>query len=258
VLRAGGLSFVTPLAYDWKYALKAVEAYYPVADEIILGLDKDRISWSGLAFEVPLKKLKAALARLDPQKKIRLVEGDFHSQGKATLNDTHERNQLSLACRPGNWIVQIDSDELVLNGPEFRSWLLARWGNWNVLGHWLTVYKAFPDAYLVVDKAESTITVATRRQNAFTGCRDTREWKRQSPLKMLHFSWGRSQKDLEQKLASWTHSADFDTARFLKVWRSVDLKNYRDLKNFHPMDGPDWPALRLVKRGNPEFIPLGI
>jgi len=45
-------------------------------------------------------------------------------------------------------------------------------------------------------------------------------------------------------------------ARDLAFWRSVNLKNYRDARDFHPMDGPDWPSLRLVKKGDPDYMEL--
>ena len=38
-----GLTFITPLAYDYAYSYATIEAYYGIADEIILGVDKDRI-----------------------------------------------------------------------------------------------------------------------------------------------------------------------------------------------------------------------
>lgn len=256
-MKEPGLSFVTPVAYDFRYALKAVQAYYGAADEIVLGLDRERISWSGMKYNMDEGAFREGIRLLDSQAKVKVVEGDFHSRGSATLNDTDERNVLSLACRPGHWIVQIDSDEMVLNAGEFRAWLLGRTFNWNVLGNWLTVFKSFRDAYLVVDKT-ATISVATRSRGLYTGCRDTKQWKRRSPLKMLHFSWGRTEAEVGQKLKNWTHSGDFDTDRFLQFWRSVNLENYQSVRDFHPMDGPDWPSLRLVKRGDPDYLELGV
>lgn len=252
--KAEGLSFVTPVAYDYRYALAAVRAYYDVADEIVLGLDKDRVSWNGRPFDFDEAGFRAGLAAADPLGKALVVEEDFHSRGSATANDTDERNRLSLRCRPGHWVVQIDSDELVMNGPEFRAWLLERWSGWRVLGRWTTVFKVLGEDYLVVDKPDAWISVASRRRGGFTGCRDTKEPVRRSPLRLYHFSWGRSEAELAQKLAHWTHANDFDTGRFLDFWRGVGLDNYRQARDFHPMDGPDWPALRLVRRGDPDWV----
>jgi hypothetical protein len=252
--RAKGLSFVTPLAYDYRLALAAIRSYYPVADEIILGLDKDRVSWNKKPFVLDEEDLRKGLAAVDPDKKIVLVEGDFHCLDTATANDTQERNTLSLACKPGHWVVQIDSDELLQNPLEFRDWLLRRRWPWLVLGRWTVVFKRFGDDYLVVDKHDAWISVATARQGIYTGCRDTKERKRRSPLHMLHFSWGRGEGELLQKLESWTHARDFDTGKFFEFWKSVTLENYKSFRDFHPLDGPDWPALRLIRKGEPGWV----
>ncbi|HTB23506.1 MAG TPA: hypothetical protein VK914_12470 [bacterium] len=252
--RAKGLSFVTPVAYDHRFAWAAIASYYGIADEIVLGLDKDRVSWNGKPFQLDEGDFRRRLKAADPDGKITLVEGDFHSRGSAPANDTHERNALSLACKPGNWVVQIDSDELLQNPQEFRAWLLKRWRSWRVLGRWIVVFKRFGEDYLVVDKDSAWISLATRRRGRYTGCRDTKEMKRHSPLRMLHFSWGRDEAELKQKLESWTHARDFDTAKFFDFWKSVDLDNYRSFRDFHPLDGPDWPSLRLIRKGDPDWV----
>jgi hypothetical protein len=252
--KAKGLSFVTPVAYDHRFAWAAIGSYYRIADEIILGLDRDRISWSGKYFRLDEDEFRRRLTEADPLGKISLVEADFHSQGSAPANDTFERNALSMRCKPGNWVVQIDSDELLQNPGEFRDWLLERRGPWRVMGRWTVVFKRFGDDYLVIDKDNSWISVATRRQGRYTGCRDTKEFKRRSPLRMLHFSWGRDEEELQQKLESWTHAGDFDTVKFLAFWKSVTLENYHQFRNFHPMDGKDWPSLRLIRKGDPDWV----
>jgi hypothetical protein len=252
--KAKGLSFVTPVAYDHHFAWAAIASYYTIADEIILGLDRDRISWSGKYYHLDEDEFRRHLKEADPLGKISLVEADFHSQGSAPANDTFERNALSLRCKPGNWVVQIDSDELLQNPAEFRAWLLERRGPWLALGRWTVVFKRFGDDYLVVDKDSFWISVATRRHGRYTGCRDTREFRRRSPLHMLHFSWGRTEEELKQKLESWTHAADFDTDKFFKFWQSVDLGNYRQFRDFHPINGPDCPSLRLIRKGDPDWV----
>lgn len=254
--KADKLSFVTPVAYDYRFAWAAIRSYYAIADEIVLGLDIDRISWNGKPFAFDDAEFKRGLKAVDPQGKIKLVEGNFHSQGSAPDNDTFERNELSKHCTRGNWIVQIDSDELLQNPHEFRAWMLKRRGPWLVLGRWTVVFKTFGDDYLVVDKHEDDfwISLATRRQGMYTGCRDTKEFTRQSPLHMLHFSWGRTAEELKQKLESWTHANDFDTAKWFKFWQGVTLDNYKEFKDFHPIYGPDCPALRLICKGDPGWV----
>lgn len=252
--RSKGLSFVTPVAYDHRFAWTTIGSYYAIADEIILGLDRDRISWSGKPFQLDEEDFRSRLKAADPLGKIKLVEADFHSQGSAPANDTFERNALSMQCKPGHWVVQIDSDEVLQNPAEFRDWLLKRRGPWLVQGRWTVVFKRFGDDYLVIDKDSFWINLATRRRGLYTGCRDTREFKRRSPLLMLHFAWGRSEEEIKQKLESWTHAKDFDTAKYFAFWKSVDLDNYRQVRDFHPFDGPDFPSLRLIRKGDTDWV----
>lgn len=252
--RSRGLSFVTPLAYDYRMAWAAIRSYYAVADEIVLGLDRDRVSWNGKPFAFDEGDFRRGLAEADPEGKVTLVEGDFHSQATPLANDTHERNVLSLRCRPGHWVVQIDSDERLLNGPEFRAWLLGRRWPWRVMGRWIVVFKRFGDDYLVAENDGAWISVANRVRGSHTGCREHPGWRRRSPLRLLHFSMGRDEADLREKLAHWSHARDFDTAAYLELWKSVTVDNHRDFRDVHPLNGPEWPSLRLVRRGDPDWV----
>jgi len=241
-----GLSFVTPLAYDWRYALDAIRSYYCIADEIILGLDRSLISWSGNRFKVDMAELGRGLRRIDMDRKIRLLRGDFHSHGAPMRNDTWERNWLSRKCRPGNWVVQIDSDEVLVNPREFREWLVRRTGGQTVNGRWELVFKVIGGTALVVDYRKSYIQVATMRRGGYVSARETTERRVVSPLVLLHYSLGRTAADLKQKLYNWSHSPDFDLPAYLKLWKSVTLRNYGRFRNFHFLYGPHYPRLRAV------------
>jgi hypothetical protein len=67
-----------------------------------------------------------------------------------------------------------------------------------------------------------------------------------SPLRLLHLSWCRTEEELLQKLTNWGHSKDYDTGKFLEMWRNTNLENYQQLKNFHPLHGPLWPFLGVI------------
>ena len=62
----------------------------------------------------------------------------------------------------------------------------------------------------------------------------------------LHNSWGRREEELQQKLAGWGHSRDFDGARYLAFWRSLDLHNHARVRDCHPVQPRTWPALRFI------------
>ncbi|MGA3067903.1 MAG: hypothetical protein ABSF29_13755 [Tepidisphaeraceae bacterium] len=239
------LSFVTPLAYDWKWAPGAIESYYPIADEIILGLDRDRLTWSRNPFEIDLDALKTSLARIDVQGKIRIAEGDFHCHDHPMRNETLERSKLSLRCIPDNWIVQIDADERLLNATHFAEWMGLAPNDDCLWARMLTVFKSFGNRALVIEPADEFVPVATRRHGEYTAARATAQNNSGCPLLLLHYSWAREPEELKQKLANWGHARDFDTEAYFKFWESVTLENYQQLKNFHPIHPASWPALVL-------------
>ena len=241
------LSFVTLLAYDYKSAFQAIKSYYKFADEIILGIDKDYISWAGNSFHFNEAEFKKFIKKIDVEKKIKIIRANFHNMASPIKNDTSERNFLSLKCKPDNWIIQIDADEILLNPEEFVSWLKNVPSGFVIKASWITVFKCFensPDC-LVIDNSEQAF-VGTKKQNIYTVCRETNEPQLKSPLKMLHFSWGRKRDELKQKLDNWSHSRDFNTKAYLKFWDNVNLKNYKTFKNIHPINGPVWPELKIA------------
>jgi hypothetical protein len=251
-----GLSFVTLVSYDVQLLPEVIGSYYAIADEILLGLDKDRIAWSGRPFALDLPALKARLAAQDPGAKIRWVEEDFHSAGGPMECDTAERNHLSTLCKPGNWVMQIDADEVLLNASELKAWMDAQpAAPMRVIAYWITVYKRLPDALLVVDDPTfQVMQVGGWERGAYFAPRLTREPDRMAPLKLLHYSYGRSEAELEQKLGNWGHAREVDVDAFLRRWRSVDAANYAQQRDLHPVWGPTWPRLRLLPLSPPEAL----
>jgi len=104
-----GLSFITPIAYDYRYAFSAIRSYYDIAEEIILGLDESLISWSGKPFEMDKSELFGFINEIDVEAKIFVITGNFHESKNPMENDTAERCILSQHARPGNWVCMIDS-----------------------------------------------------------------------------------------------------------------------------------------------------
>jgi len=248
------LSFVTLLSYDYELAMQAIEHYYDIADEIILGIDIDRVTWSGNKFDFDEFGFDEFIKRVDVNGKINIIRENFHTSQRPIDNDTSERRFLSQICKKGNWIIQIDADELVLNPKEFKAFMDENdeaLDGCAIKGHWITVFKAFGDGkYLVIDAAGETdgkIFVGTKSQNSYTMCRDTNETAIKTPLRLLHVSWGRTREGLKQKLENWGHSKDFNTNAYLEMWDKVTLENYQSFVNLHPLYGPHWPKLKLVE-----------
>jgi hypothetical protein len=242
-----GLSFITLLSFDYRYAPAAIRSYYDIADEIILAVDADRVSWSGQPFEIDISKVRDFVARIDAGRKIRILEGNFHAHEHPMANDVAERRALSHQCAAGNWVVQIDCDETLLNPADFRRWMQTADPATCALARWISVFKTFEDCVLIIDPAVETVPVATQLRGQYTAARWTAQPRVESPLLLLHYSWGRTPAELRQKLRNWSHARDFDVEAFYRMWDSVTLENYNQFRNFHPLQGPLWPSLKVAR-----------
>ena len=73
------------ISYDAnRFLADSIKRYYNYVDEIVLGIDKDRITWSGNPFEIDEDSLWKELSSLDGDSKITIVEEDFH-QSKVAI-----------------------------------------------------------------------------------------------------------------------------------------------------------------------------
>lgn len=241
------LSFITPIAYDFKYAKHAIRSYYDIADEIILGLDQALISWSGKKFELDVfGDLGRFVRDEDPQRKIKVSMGNFHEFEEPLANETAERNLLSRFAT-GDWIVSIDSDEILVNPKEFRDWLEIlppEACRYQLSARLMTVFKTFPgDIALLPTPPYEAALVATQCRGAYFKARMTEQARMQSPLSILHYGWGRTREELVEKLKHWGHSKDHDWEEYLEFWDSITLDNYKETHDFHPLRPLLWNGL---------------
>ena len=241
------LSFVTLLAYDYKYAFDAIRSYYDIADEIILGYDHMHKSWSGNYFEFPVFKIKDELDKIDTKKKMRRFTENFHAHGSPIENDTFERNELSKRCKPGNWIVQIDADERIIYPGHTKHAIEHTDPQFCVQAVWCSVYKTFGTKALIIEPVNECQPIATKLQGQYTAARRTNQPPADFTIPLLHYSWGRTADELRQKLTNWSHSQETNVDEAMKVWESVTLDNYQELRDFHPGVPQTWHQLKLVE-----------
>ena len=234
-------SFVTLAAYDWRMLPRSIAAYYDYADEILIGLDANRISWSGVPFSLHVSELLAAIP--DPGRKIRVVERDFCLHAEPMANDCFERERLAHEAR-NPWIVEIDADEFLRDVPALFSAMEAAPEDEQIYGSWVDVVKVIGNVALVADSDLRLVALATRSRSR-KYARQTGERARYAPVEVLHFTTSRTEEDLARKLRSWSHSKQV-RPDFLSQWRSVSLENYRAAKNLHPFIPEQWPALKAI------------
>jgi hypothetical protein len=241
------ISVIGLIAYDYELLLESIPTYIEHVDEIILGIDRIRKSWSNIFFEVPesfFERLKA----LDPQNKIKIVEDEFWLINSVSTDlMTRQRNMLSTHVADGNWIVSIDADEFLLDLPELTSFLR----NYNdetvlIYANWITLFKKIGDNYLIIEndyEAIERFPLATRLKNSFTFNRHTAQTVVFSPICAVHKSWARTPEEFDLKLAQ---RGGFSLEEFAASWRSLDESNYKNWKDFHPTDPTLWQKLVLI------------
>jgi hypothetical protein len=249
-------SVISLIAYDAEMLPRSIESYYDYVDEIVLGIDKERISWSGNEYKFNEIELWTALDKLDVDKKIKVIEDNFHRSSIPIENDNHQRNFLKQHCTH-DWVFSFDADEVLINPREFFIDFCPLVEDYDIdlMFYWFLPYKETQDGTLFISDAsrqhffnEEVQGFATSKTNTFTYCRWTNNQKKiQSPLAILHYSFCREDAKLELKRNNFGHSVESKQDPFYDIRKQVGLGNYHQLVNFKSSNmGPQWPALMLV------------
>src|SRR5690349_14979672 len=92
------------VAYDWYLLEYALPLIYADATVIGLSIDQDRISWSGNAYPFDEAGFKALITKLDPEKKIRVLEENYHLPDLTPMqNEVRQRNLMAKHLGEGGW-----------------------------------------------------------------------------------------------------------------------------------------------------------
>ena len=256
-------SAISLISYDAHYLPKSIEKYYNFVDEIVLGLDKNRVTWSKNSFSFDEQKLWSELSRIDGDGKISIVEEDFVQSEVAIENDNYERNFLKDQCSH-DWIFSFDADEMLVNPKQFFYDFCPLVEDYrethDICMTWATPYKEIGDTTLIIAEEDGSPFfgenqgVVTSKNNTFTYAR----WTNQSaagtnrilsPLVALHFSLCRKSEDLHEKIHNIGHSNIVEEDPFYKIWSQVDMENYKQLKNFKTsgLGDAQWPSLEPIE-----------
>lgn len=250
-------SVITLAAYDAHLLPRSIKSYYAYVDEIILGLDKDRISWSGNNFSFDETKLWQELKAIDFDKKISIIEENFHPGSVAIENDTYERNFLKEQCS-NDFILSFDADEVLVNPYDFFIEYLPLAEPYidkkDLLFTWFHPYKIINDEVLYIANEDGsfchtdTQDFATKKDKTFTYCRWTNEKRYlHTPLAVLHWSFCRNNEQLEEKISNYGHSDKAANDPFYENRKKITLENYTQLRNFKTSNmGDQWPKLEKI------------
>ncbi len=243
------------VSYDYYFVVPCLRNVYEHVDRIVLAVDKDRRTWNGQPFELPVQFFSDITA-LDRDKKITVFEESFFLPGLAPMEcDTRERRMVAEVLGPGGWHIQIDADETFLDFPLFVAFLrdLERRGISRrpicVYAYWVTLFKRTENGVFYVSSGER-FPVATNTPRYIKARQiDKSVAVVQSDFLAMHDSWARSRGDLHKKLKNWSHSDDFSTDRYMAFWDSVDENNYQYLRDIHPLAPEKWGRLEFAAGG---------
>jgi len=255
-------SVISLISYDAAYLPESISKYYNYVDEIVLGLDKNRTTWSGNSFSFDEKQLWSELGAIDGDSKISIVEEDFVKSKIAIENDNYERNFLKAQCT-NDWIFSIDADEYLVNSKDFfynYCPLVERYYNKaDICMTWATPYKTIDDSTLVIANEDGTPFfgenqgMVTSKDSTFTYARWTDKSaaghnRLLSPLVALHWSLCRTKEDLHEKINNIGHSDLVENDPFYQIWDEVTMDNYEELHNFKSsgLGTAQWPILRAI------------
>lgn len=250
-------SVISLISYDSDYLANSISKYYEYVDEIILGLDKDRITWNNNKFKFDENALWKQLKNIDVENKIEIVEENFHKSAKPIENDNYQRNFLKEQCS-NDWIFSVDADEIMLNAEEFfyKFCPIAEpyYKKTDIALTWATPYKTIGDTTLVIANEDGAPLLAetqgfvTSKDSTYVYARWTDKSQNsviKSPLVVLHWSLCRSEKELHTKINNTGHADIVNTDPFFNIWKQVTLDNYHELKDFKTsgLGNIQWPRL---------------
>jgi hypothetical protein len=267
------------LVADPAWIEQSVLSYYDAVEEIIVSYDKESRGWTGapVAVDECLRRLRA----IDRAGKMRFFPGIYHSPERDPMaSETYQRQcAINQAGGDADWILQLDTDEMLLN-PDRVAELLEYAAGKNIPavewpmrvffqrlsdGRFLEVCESRSDGHFeypapIAVRPGTRLAFARRTGGPFlraivNGDRSLQASRPPEPNEhridfcredeaIVHFSWVRTPAEIRSKIASWGHHEGIKTWLFyLLCWRSAP-HFWRWHRDFHPFSRGLWPALR--------------
>jgi len=244
------------ISYDYAYIFPALQIVYDFADEIILAIDVNRVSWAGKPYEFD-EGFFDQMRALDVARKITIFQDNFYVESLSPIeNETRERNLLSEKMGADCWKLQIDADEYFV---DFKSvcrflqqhrYFLSKpqYNAVNIRANWITLFKKTENGYLYIDNAENFSFATNLVGSHFFGRDLASKTNREiyTGFEVIHQSWAREPEEIYQKINNWGHKNDFDTEAYFEFWQQVDEDNYTQFTDLHPVYPKDWKSLKFL------------
>jgi hypothetical protein len=239
------------LSYDYEKLKNSIPPVYNSADTIFIAIDKDYRTWSGQKFDVDPSFFEW-LKDFDVDNKITLYRDDFYVADLSAIeNDNRERHLLSLKMGIGNWLVQVDADEIFINFEKFVKELRKRDKYLDnpkktpiqIAAFLVHLYK-FTDNGILYVNAPHKFMLATNFPN-YKCARQTKERIIYTNTILLHETLCRTEEELRFKIDNWGHNVDVNDT-FLEKWLAVDETNYNDFEDFYFIEPDRWKKLGFL------------
>lgn len=247
------------LSYDYELLKKSIPPVYKAADAIFLALDEQQRTWKGNRFEIS-DSFYEWLKAFDVDNKIQIYRDNFYvPEINGIQNDTRERHMLGNQMGIGNWIIQVDSDEIIIDFEDFVR-KLRKYDSFLVnpekhpiqfAGFHINVYKYLDEGLLYVNKP-SKFLLATNYPN-FKYAKNTKSRIVYLPTYTLHEGLARTEEELKMKLVNWSHSHEINST-FLEKWQKANKDNYKEIRDVFYLDPEIWPELGYFPTTNLEEL----
>jgi hypothetical protein len=243
------------LSYDYLKLKKSIPPIYKGADEIFIAIDVKYRTWSGQNFEVD-ETFFDWIKEIDVDNKIRLYRDDFYIPELSAIdNDSRERRMLSMKMGIGNWLIQVDADEIFIDFEKFIKELRIRDKYLEnpkktpvqIAGFLVHLYKYTENGVLYVN-APHKFMLATNYPN-YKCARKTNEKIIYTNTILLHETLSRTEDELRFKIENWGHNEEVNDT-FLDKWLMVNEDNYKELENFYFIEPDRWKKLGFLRLNN--------
>ncbi|ASK30841.1 hypothetical protein CEY12_12280 [Chryseobacterium sp. T16E-39] len=253
------------LSYDYSYIFTSINQIYDEVDKIVISYDSDNKTWAGNDVFIP-ESFFTDLKKIDIHNKIIFYKDSFYIAGMKPMElETRQRNMMAEKLGLDGWHMQIDSDEYAYDFKKLASFL--RKNNFllkkaekypiNFQVNFVTLFKSNDNGFFVVAPFKEKCMLITNYPK-YEYARNTNKGQT-LPLDyyLIHQSWARDEKEIVKKINNWGHKNDFDTNKFLDLWKNLDANNYSEFQNFHPIYDSLWKELSFFPSKNiDDFITL--
>ena len=236
------------VSYDFEKLKRSIPRVYKDSDRIFLAIDKEYRTWTGKEFSIP-ESFFEWIESIDIDKKIEFYRDDFYKPELNPIdNDTRERQMLGEKMGLGNWIIQIDADEIFIDFSTFVKQLRSYNSYLNqpeknkiqISGLLINIYKYLDNGFLYINDSTKFL-VATNYPN-YKRARNTRERVIYVESYALHETLARTEDELMYKINNWGHKEEINST-FLEKWRIANQNNYKELKDLFYLNPKDWKSL---------------